>query len=287
MRKSALTASGIALVLALTACGGEDSNGPEGTAANTSAGGDAALFSSFEELVSSAEAQTSDAQSARFSMTMTMLGTEIKAEGEGNFDAENPTMSMTMAMPDTPGVPSGDIEMRMVDGDVYMKMPNATGGKPWQKMSMDDVSGEAGMSSITENSDPTKVLENLQAAGAEIKDSEKTDLDGQSVTHYTVEIDPGKMMESMGGQGMDPQASAMFQNMDPIPMDLYLNDENLPVHIEMEMDLGKMAEEAGADMSGAPSGDMTMKMVMTYSDWGTPVTVEAPAADEVTEAPVS
>ncbi|OZM73704.1 hypothetical protein CFN78_09330 [Amycolatopsis antarctica] len=282
MRKTAIAAGGFALVLALSACGGGD-NGTD--QASPAIGGGSALFGNAQELVQAAESKTQNSKSSKFSMDMSMAGMTIAAKGEGRYDGENSAMSMTMDMM------GQQIEMRFVDRAMYMKMPQGMGGtadKPWIKISADGtdpMSQQMGgqFDQLTEQSDPTKMLEYIKQAGT-ITNSETTQLDGQETTHYSIDLDFDKMIDLAPGGLEKEQAEQMRGKIGVIPMELWLNSEQLPVQITMDMGaITKAAmEAAGAPAGGAPTeGKMTMK----YSDWGAEVDVAAPPADQVGEMP--
>ncbi|WP_019808925.1 hypothetical protein [Saccharomonospora halophila] len=266
MRRPALAAGAAALVLALAGCGntvdGQASDGTGGTAGD---GG----FMNLSELASSSSDKASEASSSRFTMETTAMGQTMRAEGQARYAGADTAMSMTM---DIQGQP---MEMRMVDRTMYMKMPQGQGaalgaetGKPWVEMSLDGDNPMAeamGGADMAEQSDPTRILEQLEQFGGEIVDTRETTLDGEQVTRYTVELDMAKAATMMGGEQLraEPQPSQGTT----IPMELYLDSANLPVRIEMDM-----------EVMGQSSS-----MVMNYTDWGTPVTIEAPPADQVAQ----
>ncbi|WP_024874840.1 hypothetical protein [Saccharomonospora piscinae] len=270
MRTSVLAAGGVALALALSACGGDsDSNSADG-----GSGGNAnnAQFSDISQLVASAQEQASVSKSSKFSMEMDMAGMKMQANGEGVYDGADTRMRMTMNMQGM------DIDMIFVDQTMYMQMPenmNPDPSKPWIKVT-EDASAAMGQNfdQMTEQNDPTKMLEQIEQAGGKITNTEQTQLDGQDVTHYTIEMDLSKASGMMGG---DAGAAASFPEGTMIPMELYLTGDNLPVQIVMDM--SSLSEQFG--------GTGNMKMVMKYSDWGTPVEVEAPPAEQVGEMPTN
>lgn len=266
MRKVGIAAGALALALTLGACGGDSITG-SGTAA----------FDNSQQLVAAAKQSTAEKKSAKFTMSFTGMGQTMNGSGVGRFDGANSAMSMTMQLM------GQNMEMRLVDRAMYMKMPGMPGTDPaksWIKMSLDDVPGGG---AALENSDPAKVMETLVQSGT-IKKSEETQLDGKDVVHYVIDVDVVKMMDQMGGGQADAKTKKMIQDsgIKTIPMELWLDSENLPV--QMVMDMGPMMRQA-AEKSGstAPAGTGEMKMTLKYSDWGTDVAVEAPPADQVSD----
>ena len=272
MRKTALAAGGFALVIALTGCSG----GGDNASGNGSGGELSSPFGSAQELVRAASAQTEQSKSSKFTFEMDMAGQKLSGSGEGMYAGADTAMSMTM---DAAGQA---MEMRIVGKTLYMKMPEGTGmtaeGKPWVKI---DPEGDDPMSkamagqfdNMTEQNDPSKILEQIEKAGT-ITNSEQVELDGQQTTHYSIELDMKKLAEQMPDSANAKAVEQMQGKIDTMPMELWLNSDQLPVQIVMDM--SKIAEAAGQPNAG---GQMTMK----YSDWGTPVNVEAPPADQVGE----
>ncbi|MFD8499488.1 hypothetical protein [Amycolatopsis sp. NPDC059657] len=287
MRKAALVAGGAALVLALTACGGKtDGNG---TAAPAPGGEQkdaiSALFSDPIQLADAAKAGTEKSKSSKFTMETAMAGITMKGSGQAEYSGANSKMAMTM---DMMGM---QIEMRLVDKVVYMKMPEALRAKSgmtkeWAKVSLDDAAASkqafgADFNQLLEQNNPAKTLEQIKDAGT-IKKSEKTTLDGQPVNHYSVDLDFEKMKNNMPS-GIPAEAVDQLKGKNLIiPMELFVNADNLPVKIEMDM--GPMMKEIAGDSPQAKQmGEM--KMTMKYTDWGGPVDVQAPPADQVGDMP--
>ncbi|CAM2930109.1 hypothetical protein SAXI111661_09010 [Saccharomonospora xinjiangensis] len=265
MRTSVLAAGGVALALALSACGGETS-GTGLPGGNGSGDAGSTQFSDLSSLIASAQEQTNKSQSSKFSMEMEASGMKIQAEGQGRYAGQDTAMSMTM---DMQGM---SFDVIFVDNTMYMKMPegmNADPSKPWVKMTSEDAAAMGGQSfdQMTEQNDPTKVLEQLEQAGGEIKNTKETEVNGQQATQYTVEVDLSKAGALLG----DESTAGSIPEGTIIPVELYLNGDNLPVRVEMDMQ--SLAQAGGA------------KIVMNYSDWGTPVDITAPPADQVGEMP--
>jgi hypothetical protein len=284
MRRSALAAGGLALVLALSACSSSTGGTavPLGMGATTSKPGSASLFSDPLQLVAAAKAGTQKSKSSKFTMDMTVAGMSIKASGQGKYDGANTAMSMSMDML------GQQMEMRLIGQTIYLKLPDSarasTGStKPWTKVSLTDTSptGKAlsdNYNQLAEQNDPSKMLEQIQKAGT-ITKSEATTLNGEAANHYTVDIDFAKLADQMpAGLPADAKTQLAGKNVH-FPMDLWLNADQLPMQIVMDM------SALGAALGGAQAGQLgDMKMTMNYTDWGAPVDIAAPPAAEVGEA---
>lgn len=277
IRKTATAACGALLAVTLGACGGGTTDGTALT-----------VFGDTQSLAQAASAETSKAQSAKFTLEMPLGQQVVKGHGAGSFVPGNPAMAMTM---DAAGQ---QMEMRFVDKTFYLKIPNmprgmGDPGKPWVKITPDGGGPFAKMlgpmaKQMGEQTDPSKMLERIQKAGA-ITKSEQTELGGQPVSHYWIELDLGKVPEmSTLPEGMPQELIDKMKQQFAgvkVPMQLWLNSDSLPVKITMDM---APVMEAVGKASGQPSASVPMgTMTMTYSDWGKPVDVQAPPADKVGE----
>ncbi|GAA1234120.1 hypothetical protein GCM10009676_17090 [Prauserella halophila] len=274
MRKTSLVAGAAALVLTLSACGGGDDNAAgSGGSAEGNGGNGASVGNLFEDastLADTASQSTSTEKTTKFTGTMSVGGQEISYTGEGEFGDE-PKVAMTMSMPGA----GQEIETRIIGQTMYMNM-----GGTWMKGDLDAL-GQGGAQGAEMN-DPTKMLEFAQKAG-EITGSERTTLDGQETTHYTLDLDFKKLAEEM--DQMTGTSQGMLEDVDAtVPMEIWLNGEDLPVKVTMDMGemMKKFAEKAGGNPQMANGG---MQVESTYSDWGAPVNVEEPPADQVQEMP--
>jgi hypothetical protein len=284
MRKTTLVAAGAALVLTLTACSTSGTAEPAGAGNQTQAGGGGLLASPFTDAIQLASASkqgTEQSKSAKFSMEGSAAGQTLSATGAMAFDGANTKFSMTSTA-------AGETtEMRMVDKVMYIKLPadqqkQMGTDKSWAKISADGtdpVSQAMGsaLSQSAEQSDPSKILDQVSKAGRIIS-SDQTQLNGEQVNHYKVELDIAKALDQFTGQipaSAREQVNEKLKGKDlKIPAELWLNKDNLPVQVTM--DQGPMMQALGA-----PAGDA--KFTMKYSDWGTQVDVTAPPADQVVD----
>lgn len=281
MRKSLMVAGGLALALALVGCG------------ETTEGTPTAAFGDAKSLVSAASESTAKQKSSKMTMEMKMGPITATGNGVGLYDGANSKMAMTMSMDmSAAGMGPMEIEMRMLDGVVYMKMPSGMAGmpegdqsKPWIKMDLSDMAGAGGMdiSKMMEQNDPTKMLELLEESG-KLTGTEQTQVDGRPATKYSFDVDFKKMMEQYGG-GLGQMGDLDGLDMDSMPMHVWINAENLPVQFTIDMsDVMKKAVESAGSSAPAGMNFDNASMTMKYTDWGTEVTVEAPPKSEISEA---
>ncbi|MGW4519830.1 hypothetical protein [Amycolatopsis sp. NPDC004378] len=284
MRKTTLVAAGAALVLTLTACSNSGTAQPAAAGNQQQANGGSGLASPFTDAIQLASASkqgTEKSKSAKFTMEGSAGGQTLSASGAMAFDGANTKFSMTMTA-------AGETtEMRMVDKVMYIKLPADQAkqmgtDKSWAKISADGTDPisqamGAAMSQSAEQSDPSKILDQVSKAGRIIS-SDQTELNGQQVNHYKVELDVAKAIDQFTGQvpaAQRDKLTEMLKGKDlKIPAELWLDKDNLPVQVTM--DQGPMMQAMGA-----PAGDA--KFTMKYSDWGTQVDVTAPPAEQVVD----
>jgi hypothetical protein len=266
-----LAATAIAPLLAtgLVACGDDDSG------ASASGTGQVALSSDLSEgdTVEPAEfvKTVTDGVEASTTAHMTMdisAGStgSVTAEGDVDYTTTPPSMAMTMTLPGAAGGQSmGDMDIRMVDGVIYMSMGQLTQDKFW-KIDPSDPKGplaSMGMDKMMDQMDPAKALETMQDGISKVTYVGEED----GLDHYELTVDMKKMMDSMGGTLPD---GVQGQMPDSITYDLWLDDQNRFTKMSMD-DL--------------PMGGTSGSMEMTVSDWGKDVDIEAPPADQVTDMP--
>ncbi|GAA3572453.1 hypothetical protein GCM10022222_65800 [Amycolatopsis ultiminotia] len=285
MRKTTTfaVAAGAALALALTGCGSKTENGtasPAGQAQDQSGSGLAAPFGDALKLADAAKQGTAKSKSAKISMDMSMGGKAVTAKGAMSFDGQDPKFTLTMDSPD------GSTDMRYVDKTIYMKVPAEQAAqfgtdKPWLKISPDATDPlsqtfSQSMSQASKQSDPTQILDQVAKAGR-IIGSDQTQLGGRQVNHYRVELDVNKAVDQFTGNlpaEVKSKVTQMLAGKDiKIPAELWLDKDQLPVQVTMDESALMQAMGAGAQGAG--------KVTVKYTDWGAPVDVAAPPADQV------
>jgi hypothetical protein len=287
MRKTTLVAASAAvLALTLTACSSTSGTAQPAAAGSQSQsdGGSKGLASPFTDAIQLASASkqgTEKSKSAKFTMEGAAGGQSVTATGAMAFDGAETTFSMTST------AAGQTTEMRMVDKVMYIKLPaeeqkQMGTDKAWAKISADGtdpVSQALGgaLSQSAEQSDPSKMLDQISKTGRIIS-SDQTELNGEQVNHYKVELDVAKAIDQFTGQvpaAARDKLTEMLKGKDiKIPAELWLNKDNLPVQVTM--DQGPMMQALGA-----PAGDA--KFTIKYTDWGTQVDVTAPPADQVVD----
>ena len=267
VRSAALAALSVLALGGLSACG-DDSAGDD-TATDTSsqvaapaddlAEGDEVDPAEFVRTVTDGlEASTT----AHVTMTMSLGASgEMTSEGDLDYTTTPPDVAMTMSSP----VGGGDMDVRMVDGIMYVSMGQLTEGK-FIKIDPDDPKSPLagmGMDGMIDQIDPGQALAKMQDGISKVTFLGEED----GLDHYELTIDMQQMLDEMGG---DLPPAAESQMPDSLTYDLWLDDEGRFTKLSMDE---------------LPMGGSSGSMEMTVSGWGEDVDIEAPAADEITEMP--
>ncbi len=269
VRRALATAAATATVLALAGCGGDDDKAADKSSATSSASSSASESASESASDSSASADAAgsgeeisadefagllkDALDKATTTHVTMdLGTFGSGEGDADYTKSPPELAMTMTM-DALG---GDVEVRLVDGTMYMK--SAAFGDKWISTSLDDPDSPLG--ALGAQLDVTKQIEVFADSVTAATYDGAEDVDGESFDHYTATVDTEKLL-----QNLPSQAAGQAELPDSMTQEWWFDDEGL-------------IRKFSSDFGGATT-------VMTLSDWGSDVAIEAPPSDEVTTMP--
>lgn len=272
MRK--LMAVLFAVVFALSACSDSDSD-------SASSDAPAASQLSGRDLVLASADKAVQQKTAKTDFLMTMSGVPdmpgtVNFTGTGAFNLENGNGTMSMDLP--LGGLKLKTEARILDGTFYYKYTDESGAvqtpKPWLKVTPEDLLGQGGASALSSSSSsPDSSLDLLRTSGADVTEAGKEQIRGVDTTHYKVQVSPAEMANSG-----DPKVKAQGEELKKIygettiPADVWIDGDGLLRKMTMNLDLSKLAQ-------GATQGSATLGF--EFYDYGTPVDVVAPPADEV------
>ncbi|MFC0436287.1 hypothetical protein [Kutzneria buriramensis] len=253
MRKS--VAGAALLLMTLGACSAQTTGSPA-----PAPGGQPAASTETDavQLVALAKTSTSKSRTVKIDATVDTSGQHVTMTGQGAFGGDSSQMEMQL------GTTAGALEMRLLDKVVYLKPPAGAQSrlgtdKPWIKLggSDDPLSQliDGGLDQLATQNDPTTFLNQI-SQGGKITKTEKTTLDGQPATHYTIDVDTAKAKADL-----PPQLAGAVS---PMTVDLWLNGDNLPLQVN------------------AVAGN-TYAAKIHYTDWGGKVDVQAPPADQVAD----
>jgi hypothetical protein len=273
MRKTAVALSAFALAVTLGACG-DKGNGSDATGADGNGGG-TVVAANMADLAKSIDDKTADKSSAHMKLTADAAGEKITGEGDVEFGAQDSSMSMDMTTSE------GNMSMVLLDAVLYIKLPQELEpGKAWIKIDSNSNSELAkALGSMTDqmskNADPRATIKEFEKSG-QITDTKEEELDGKKTTHYSITVDVQKMAD---GQTDETSKTAMNEaikaGLKDFPVDVWMDEEQLPVRIALDM----------PTPNPATGQTTTVKMQIDYSNWGEPVEVTAPPAEQVAELP--
>jgi hypothetical protein len=173
--------------------------------------------------------------------------------------------------------PVGAIGMVLVGDKLYLKIPQSVAhtGKPWIGVDPNgtDPTSKALAAVLSEeqaNADPSRTLAQIQAAGT-ITRTSADQVDGRPATHYAISVNTAKLLAS---SAVTPQLRQLISGSAArlpatIGYDVWIDSAGLPVKIAFN-----------ENVTGAKT-----TITMTYSQWGAPVSIQAPPADQIGALP--
>lgn len=260
LRRSAATVT-LALVtaLGLAACGGSDGDAGSGSDNDS----DAAVELTEENLLEEIATAQAEAGSGHVSMAASEASDGVAGEADfvlGTKDGEDTAVRVVMDL----GGEDGSAEMRVVDDVLYMSLGETTDGK-FLEISDDDESSPLGqLGSIADAFDPNRQLEQIQDNVTSIaQKGEAETIDGIEATPWVVTLDAKALLEEMAEDAGLDSADIPDEVPDEVTYTVFVGPDALP-------------RRYVSDLEGfGYSVDM--------SKWGEDVTVEKPAADEISD----
>lgn len=191
--------------------------------------------------------------SAHVTMTTRVAGADLDAEGDVAFGSPRQDMRLVM---DGRAFGTERIELRRVDGVVYLSMPPVT--RPGKFIAMRP--GEAGgLLTDMPGVDPMDTFEAFDAGLEDVAYVGAETVAGEELERYRLTV---RVREAVRSLGLPPTAGLPTT----VPYDLWVDADALPRRIEMRLDRGVSLE-------------------METSAWGEPVDVRRPARRDVVEPP--
>ena len=276
MRRTALFICGIAAagLATLTACG----QSVNGSAFGMNSGGAGSNVGGVTTVAQLGQLVASHTSGTSAHIAMQITGT-VSANATGVIKFGNP-----IAMDETTTLAGmGSIEVRLVDNTVYVQLPDSIRSMagtttPWVKI---DPNGTGAISQLLngslsqsqQNADPSKMLDQIKTAGT-ITSTKSEQLDGQAVTHYTISVDLQKLIDSGNLSAAQSQQlqQAVQMGLKTETINVWTNSDNLPVKFTTSVSL------ANPQSSGQTIHE---DITANFTQWGQPVTVTAPPADQV------
>jgi hypothetical protein len=255
----------VVLTILLSSCGSAEPETSETATSETatSAPATAAEIDTAEFVAAIMSAQR-EAGTYQMEMTVEAEGLEFTASGASWYpeSGEVPDLRMTTNLPPEQG---GEIEIVLIDESAYLRLPPEAGvPTPWLKIDPDGgdpISAEMAslIEEMTSSADLEQSLETVVAAGS-IEQGDTDVIDGVDVTEYVLTVDVSEMPADAFG-GVAPEDLPI----DELTYSLWVGDDDL---------VRRMTSDLGG------YGAMDVKAF----GWGEPVVIEAPPADQVTDA---
>jgi hypothetical protein len=281
MRAALGAAAGAALMatgLAMSACAGGGSAGGPATSASSSP----------DQVMVAAYSKTTEARTARTSMStqVSMGGQSLPITASGVVDFAAHTAQLTETLPGN----AGTSETRFVNGVVYLQLPGQlgaqlAGGKPWVSIDVNKITQQQYGSSLSElegsmPSDPADVLGYLRVASDQVREIGPDTVDGTPTKHYDVTIDLDKA--AAGRPAQVQQATQKLEQQlgtHTLPAQVWIDDQGRLRKITLEEKVTPPSTASGA----TATGPVSLSLTETLSDFGTPVNVTAPPADQTAD----
>jgi hypothetical protein len=204
---------------------------------------------------------TESESSAHLEATLSFRGETMTMSGDL---ASAPRLEELQAQLDIEVPGQGPLDLRIVDGILYLKAPGLSTepGKSWVEVDLtDDSNPLAGFyKQIVANTNPAQSAKAFEAV-TDLENRGQETVDGVEATRYEVTVDLAKAVELSG-------AAAGEKVLDELPVEVTYD-------VWLETDTALMVRLA-LELQG-------MEMDLHFSDWGEPVTVAAPPAGQVAE----
>jgi hypothetical protein len=182
------------------------------------------------------------------------------------------------------GGTDGKIEQIFERGVIYMKMPAIAkqlgGTKEWLRV---DVQGagralgvDPGQFGQLGGNDPRRMLDQIRAVSGEVKEVGSEKVRGTDTTHYEAEVDLRKYPDRLPEKDREQARVAVEKLIDQTgsatyPMDLWIDEDDLVRRVRIAYEFEVPGQEDGADF----------RMTMEFYDYGTPIDVAPPPAEDV------
>ncbi|MFR9732123.1 hypothetical protein ACL03H_23100 [Saccharopolyspora sp. MS10] len=168
------------------------------------------------------------------------------------------------------------VELAVIDDVGYLKSPllRPEPGRPWLRLATDGTDFAArllapALGQVRDAADPRATFTGVESA-TKIDSVVPDEVDGVPATRYGLRVLTGPAAETSG----EPQRSRMRRAADAgqaeLGYDLWLDERGLPLRF-------------AATQQVAQAGQVSL--TSTYRDWGAPVEIEAPSAEEVGRLP--
>ena len=176
---------------------------------------------------------------------------------------------------------------------MYMKFPSELssqlGGKPWLKIDLasllkqEGVDVDLGALTQGQSNDPTSGLQMLRGADSVVTVGTE-DIRGTQTTHYRLVIDIEKAIAAAPASTRDAMTKlANLYTVKTFPMDVWLDSQGRVNRFQQTIDPSTIHLPAGVSAQNNPFAAGPITMTYDMYDFGAPVDVQVPPADQTTD----
>lgn len=203
-----------------------------------------------------------------FNLTGGAGGATINATGTGQIDFTQNALQMDLSM--VAGGQSIDLQAVYLGGTVYEGLPQIAQiepGKSWVSLDLASITSPAGIGgsgALSVQGNPAQMLRMLTEQGNFATSIGSSTIGGVSVQGYDVTISADKIRTELAAAD--------------IPVDIGIKALDYKVYIDSQGLLRRTTISMGVSAQGVT---VTMNESLDFTDYGTPVDVTAPPADQV------
>jgi hypothetical protein len=295
-----VSVAGLAVLVGLAGCG--TNSGPAASASGSGSAGHAAAAVSgsadpaARQLLAAMQAALATHRSAH--LTVSADGARsMSGEGDFSYAGKSPVMQMTMR---SPALGSGAMEMRLVDGVVYVAMPPMTAKGKFIALDTKDAHGPMGhLDGFLGN--PMAMFDALGAGVTKVVNAGQENVGGETLDHYVLTVDlakawravaraapsgPGMHGSGMHGSGMPGMGGPWMGGSDRGGSDRGMpgmggSHQRGTISLDLWLDGQHLMRRVQVDVPGKG------RVTVTADSWGEPVHVTAPPASAVIAMPGS
>ncbi|CAN5769985.1 hypothetical protein BH18ACT15_BH18ACT15_07650 [soil metagenome] len=282
----------VVLLSVFAACSGNDGEGGGGNSGAPGGSSPAPGGSSAAALVLSSALVTKGEGSARVALTISTAAPGVPqgfdVTGHGSVDFDGGRGRLAFQVPNVFGEDQASSSSQSIvtvyDGSILYLGADfmsqiVPGGKRWLKVDAGKASGSLGpLAQLSQfgQSDPIAAFGLLEGLTGPVETiDEDVDVRGAPATHYRFTIDVGEALTKVSGVSRAQVEALDKQGIDAIPADVWLDAKGAVRRMQYRLDVPSAATGGG--------GKAKVAVRMELFDFGTPVDVEPPPADQVTD----
>lgn len=207
-----------------------------------------------KQLLAAMKAAVRKNESTHLTLAVGAGGRSMTGEGDVSYAGDTTVMQMRLRAPQ---LSDGTLEMRLVDGVMYLAMPPMTPKGKFVELDTSNPNGPFGDLGSLFQGDPLATFDAFDAGLKKVRYVGPETVDGEDMDHYVLTVDGKAAAQAQGGAtGPVPKT---------VTYDLWLDHDDLMRRVQYSVQGGGI--------------------LLTMSDWGAPVTVKAPPRSAVMQLP--